>query len=183
MLSEMALTERDLAEVQAVYRDNRVELRDGKIIIMSPSGDFSEAVAFELAARLREWVRPRKLGFVLTSSAGFRLPNGDVIAPDVSFVAKGRMRIPPRHYADVVPNLVVEVKSPSDRIAELEEKLTLLRSFGAQAALLIDPDERTVKVDADGQPPSTITDADMLDLPGVLPGWSMPVSELWPEEL
>jgi Uma2 family endonuclease len=183
MLSHMALTERDLAEVQAVYPDNRLELRDGKIIIMSPSGDFSEAVAFELALRLGEWVRPRRLGFILTSSAGFRLPNGDVVAPDVSFVAKERMRIPPRHYADVVPNLVVEVKSPSDRVSELEEKLSLLRSYGAQAALLIDPDEHTVKVDADDQPCRTLTDADTLDLAVLLPGWSMRVSELWPEAL
>lgn len=118
-----------------------------------------------------------------TSSAGFRLPNGDVTAHDVSFVAKERMQIPPRHYADAVPNLVVEIRSPSDRVAELEEKLSLLRSFGAQAALLIDPDDHTIKVDAEGQPLCRLTDADMLGLPGLLPGWSMRVSELWPEPL
>jgi Uma2 family endonuclease len=183
MLSHMALTERDLLTIQAAYPNSRLELRDGKIIVMSPSDYMSEAIVARLTRRLLDWVEPRKLGFVVTSSAGFRLPNGDVLAPDVSFVAKERMRIPPRDYADVVPNLVVEVKSPSDRVAELGEKLSLIRSFGAQAALLIDPDERTVKVDTDDQPPRTLTDADMLDLPGLLPGWSMPVSELWPQQL
>ena len=183
MFPEMALTERDLLTIQAAYPNSRLELRDGKIIVMGLSDFMSEAIVVLLASHLLDWVEPRKLGFVLTSSAGFRLPNGDVIAPDVSFVAKERMRIPPRTYADVVPNLVVEVKSPTDRVAELEEKLSLLLSFGAQAALLIDPDERTVKVDVAGQPTGTLADADILDLPALLPGWCLPVSELWPEPL
>jgi Uma2 family endonuclease len=183
MLSHMALTERDLLTIQAAYPNSRLELRDGKIIVMSPSDYMSEAIVAQLARQLLNWVEPRKLGFVVTSSAGFRLPNGDVLAPDVSFVAKERMRIPPRQYADVVPNLVVEVKSPSDRLVELEEKLSLIRSFGAQAALLIDPDERTVKVDANGSSHLILTDADTLELPMLLPGWSMRISELWPKPL
>ena len=183
MLSNMALTEKDLLTVQAAYPDNRVELRDGKIIVMSPSDNMSEAIVVRLSRRLEEWTEPRKLGFVFSSSAGFRLPNGDVVAPDVSFVAKERMQLPPRSYGSVVPNLVVEVKSPSDRLAELEEKLAMLRSLGAQASVLIDPDEHTVVVDADNQPSRTLTDADALEIPAVLPGWSMQVSELWPKPL
>jgi Uma2 family endonuclease len=183
MATHMGLTEQDMLKVQAAFPNSRIELRDGKIIVMSLSDFYSGGVVVELAVRLQRWAEPRKLGFVLTSGAGYRLPNGDIVAPDVSFVAKERMRIPPPDFADVVPNLVVEVKSPSERIAELEEKLSLLRSLGAQAALLIDPDERTVKVDADGQPSCTLTDADTLDLPALLPGWSMRVSELWPEPL
>ena len=183
MLSNMALTERDLLTVQRAYPNGRLELRDGKIIITGPSGCQSDAIAFELAARLREWAKPRKLGFVVGSSAGFRLPNGDVVAPDVSYIAKERMRFPPHDFVNGAPNLVAEVKSPTDRAGELEEKLSVVRSLGTQTAWLIDPDEKTVKVDAGGQPPRTLTDADMLDLPELLPGWSMRVSELWPEPL
>jgi Uma2 family endonuclease len=183
MLLQMALNEQDLLKVQAAFPDGRLELRDGKIIVMSPSDDMSEIVAFELAARLREWVRPRKLGFVFTSSAGFRLPNGDIVSPDVSYFAKERMRRVSRAFAAAVPNLAVEVKSPSDRISDLDEKLALLRSFGTQVALLVDPDEQVVKVHAEGQPSLTLTDADTLELPIILPGWSMPVSELWPPQL
>jgi Uma2 family endonuclease len=180
MLSEMALTERDLIAVQALYPDNRVELRDGKIIVMSPSDHASEVIVARLTTQLQNWVGPRELGFVATSSAGFRLPNGDVLAPDVSYVSRERMRESPRAYASVVPDLAVEVKSPSDQVRDLEEKLALLRSLGTRAAVLIDPDEHTVKIDADDQPSRTLTDADPLELPAVLPGWSMRVSELWP---
>jgi Uma2 family endonuclease len=180
MLSEMALTERDLIAVQAVYPDNRVELRDGKIIVMSPSDHKSEVIAARLVTHLQNWVGPRDLGFVATSSAGFFLPNGDVLAPDVSYVSKKRMSITPRAYARVVPELAVEVKSPSDRVSEIQEKLAVFRSLGAEATLLIDPDEGTVRVNVDGQPEVMLTDADTIELPHLLPGWSMRVSELWP---
>ena len=183
MLSEMALTEQDLLTVQAAYPNSRFELRDGKIIVTSPSDFTSEVIVARLSRRLSDWVEPRKLGFVVTSSAGFRLPNGDIIEPDVAYVSKERMRVSPRAYAHVVPDLAVEVKSPTDRVAELEEKLSLLRSLGARAALLIDPDERTVNVDVGDQPQRTLTDIDVLEFPELLPGWSLRVSELWPEQL
>ena len=183
MLLDMALTEQDLIALQAALPDNRLELRAGKIIVMSPSDAMSETIAVRLAHRLSQWVEARKLGFVLGSSAGFCLPNGDVVAPDVSFVARDRMRLPPRQYARVVPNLAVEVRSPSNTVAELAQKLALMRSFGTQAALLIDPDVRNVALDSDEQGNLVLAGDDVLDLPGNLPGWSMPVSELWPEEL
>ena len=183
MLSSMALTEKDLLTVQAAYPGNRVELRDGKIIIMSPSGHAPEVIVARLTARLQNWIEPRGLGFVATSSAGFHLPNGDVIAPDVSYVSKRKMPVSPPGFAHVVPDLVVEVKSPSDRIAELEAKLSLVRTLGAEVTWLIDPEKRTVTVDADGQAPFLVTDIDVLELPTLLPGWSMRVSELWPPRL
>jgi len=179
----MALTERDLLKVQAAYPNGRLELRDGKVVIKGFLDLWSAGIVTNLLTHLFNWVQPRRLGFVASSNAGFRLTNGDIVAPAATFVAKERMRIPPRDFADVVPNLVVEIKSCSDRIAELDQKLSLLRSLGAQAALLIDPDERTVMVDADGQPRCVLTDADTLVLPLLLPGWSMRVSELWPEPL
>jgi Uma2 family endonuclease len=184
MLSHMALTEQDLLIVQVAYPGSRIELRDGKIIVMSPSDHVSEVIVARLVARLQNWVEPRDLGFIATSSAGFHLPNGDVVAPDVTYVSRERMQTSPRGYAHVVPDLVVEVKSPSDRIAELEEKLALFRSLGAQASVLIDPDEHTaVVVEVNEQPRRSLTDADTLEFPALLPGWSMRVSELWPKPL
>ncbi len=183
MVSEMALTESDLMAVQALYPDKRVELRDGKIIVMSPSDFTSEVIVARLVTSLQNWVGPRKLGFVATSSAGFHLPNGDILAPDVSYVSKERMSVSPRSYARVVPELAVEIKSPSDRVREIEEKLVLFRSLGVEATLLVDPDKRTVSVHVAGRPEVALTDADTIELPRLLPGWSMRVSELWPEPL
>lgn len=176
----MVLTERELLKVQQANPACRVELRDGRIIIMSPSGALSEVIAVMLASRLNDWVHPKKLGYILGSNGGFRLPNGDVIAPDVSFVTRERLPELPSGLADAVPNLAVEVKSPSDRIRELEEKLGLLRELGAQITWLIDPDQHTVTVHELGQA-QFLADGDALQLTALLPGWNMRVHDLWPD--
>jgi Uma2 family endonuclease len=181
MRLSMALTERDLIRIQAANRDSRVELRDGKVIVMSPCGPYADAVTTGLLVRLAPFVQDHKLGFVFGSSGGFNLPNGDIIGPDVSFVSRELMRTIPRRFAHVVPNLVVEVKSPSDRIRELEEKLSMVRDLGAQATMLIDPDARTVTLDVIGAQRRVLVDDDLIELPTLLPGWSLRVSQLWPE--
>jgi Uma2 family endonuclease len=176
----MVLTERELLKVQQANPACRVELRDGRIIIMSPSGALSEVIAVMLASRLNAWVHPKRLGYILGSNGGFRLPNGDIIAPDVSFVTRDRLPTLPGGFADAVPNLAVEVKSPSDRIRELEEKLGLLRELDAQITWLIDPDQRTVAVHELGHA-QLLKDGDTLHLTALLPGWSMQVQDLWPD--
>ena len=71
----MSLNIQDLEKFQAEHPDYRMELVDGSIIVMSPSGYESDEVATEFARLLGNWVRPRKLGRVTGSSAGFILPN------------------------------------------------------------------------------------------------------------
>lgn len=73
------LTVKDLEKLQVQHPDYRMELVGGEIVVMSPSGYESDEVAAELVAQLRNWVRPRKLGRVTASNAGFVLPNADAI--------------------------------------------------------------------------------------------------------
>lgn len=178
----MLLTQADLQTFQAQYPDHRLELVNGKVIVMSPSGYESDEVAAESIRLLGNWVRPRKLGRVAASSAGFRLPNDsrDVRAPDASFVSAERLRRSPQSFAELAPDLMVEVKSPTDSLEELEAKIAEFLSLGTQAGLLIDPEARTVTVYRPGQPASVLRDDDVLRLPEVLPGWEVTVSDLWP---
>jgi Uma2 family endonuclease len=80
----MSLTVQDLEKMQQQYLHYRMELVKGNIIVMSPSGYESAEVAAEMIAQLHNWVRPRKIGRVAASSAGFRLPNSNLRAPDAS---------------------------------------------------------------------------------------------------
>ena len=73
----MSLTVKDLERLQSQNPDYRMELVSGEIIVMSPSGLESDEVAVEIARQLANWVRPRRLGRVLGSSAGFVLPNAN----------------------------------------------------------------------------------------------------------
>ncbi|NJL38235.1 MAG: Uma2 family endonuclease [Leptolyngbyaceae cyanobacterium RM2_2_4] len=176
----MSFTTNDLEKLQTQHPDYRMELVKGAIVVMSPSGYESDEVALEIGAQLRNWVKPRRLGRVAASSAGFRLPNSNVRGPDASFVRAERLRRSPRSFAELAPDLTVEVKSPTDSVEELESKIQEFLDMGTRVGILINPDNHTVNLYRSGEAVETLGDGDILTLPDLLPGWEVAVSDLWP---
>jgi Uma2 family endonuclease len=109
------------------------------------------------------------------------MPNGDLLAPDVAFVKAEKLKISPRSYAEVVPDLVVEIKSASDRVSKLENKLKNFLDFGVIVAILIDPDQHIVKVFRANTEVEIFTDNDVLIIPDLFPEWELKIIDLWPE--
>lgn len=146
----MPLTVEDLEKVQTqltdAHLDYKIELVDGKIIIMGLSDYVSEEIIARLITFLNMWVLPRKLGRVTGSSAGFRLPDGNLRGPDVSFVPAQKMRQAPRAFAEIVPDLAIEVRSASDNIKPLVEKLQKFIELGSQVGILVETKKLTVTV-------------------------------------
>ena len=131
------------------------------------------------------------LGHVFAARIGIILPNGDLLSPHVSFVPYTRLKRVTRTYLSVVPELIIEIKSSSDRIRVLEEKIALFLKQGVQVGILIDPDKKTVSVyrgagmttDASGEivfQKTTLQDDDVLTIPELLPGWEVAITRLWP---
>ena len=179
----VALAIRDLEELQCDRPDLRMELVNGEIRVMSPSGCESDAVSLRLAARLAIWVEDRRLGQVFGSSAGFILPNKnqDVRSPDAAFVQADRLRKTPKGYAKLAPDLIVEVKSPSDSTTQLRQKVRSFLEVGTQVGILVNPDNRTVEIyRPEQETPQVLRDGDVLAVPELLPGWSVAISDLWP---
>jgi Uma2 family endonuclease len=176
------LTSKDLERLQGYDSDLHMELVNGEIAVMSPSGYESDEVAFEFGAQLRNWVRPRKLGRVTGCGAGFILPSSDTRAPDVSFVQASRLRRSPQSFAELAPDLMVEVKSPTDSLIKLREKIDEFLRSGTQIGILVHPEQRWVEVRRLGQEPLTLRDGDILTLPDLLPGWEVAIAELWAPE-
>jgi len=178
------LTVADLEQLQGIlceaHLDYQLELVEGKIIIMGPSDIVSSEIGAELVRLLLNWVKPRKLGRVFESSGGFILPNSNLTAPDVSFVTADRLKQSKRYFAELVPDLVVEIKSQSDRLKPLREKIQSFIKSGAKVGILIDPDKRTVTIYTPTAEPVVLRDGDMISIPELLPGWEVAVSELWP---
>ena len=176
----MSLTIQHLEKLQYENPNLKFELQDGEIIVMSPSDYLSEEVGGELLSILRNWVKSRGLGRITGSSAGFILPNGNLLAPDVAFVCAAKLKESPRSYAEVVPDLVVEVKSKSDRLKKLKQKIEQFIELGVGVAILIDPDTHQLQIYRQNANPVELGDNDTLTIPELFPGWEIKVKDLWP---
>jgi Uma2 family endonuclease len=188
----MSLSIQDVERLQALYPKNRIELRAGNITIIEPSDWVSSAIRIRCCRLVANWVDEHALGTVFGGRVGFRLPTGDLLSPDVSFVSRIRMKRVPRSYVDVVPELVMEIKSSSDRIWKLEEKIALFLRQGVQVGVLIDPDKKRVMVyrgegtvadDDAGQiamQKTVLQGDDVLTIPDLFPGWEAEIVRFWP---
>ncbi|MBE9235889.1 Uma2 family endonuclease [Anabaena aphanizomenioides LEGE 00250] len=178
------MTIKDVEKLQSAINeaglDYDLELENGSISIVGPSDIVSSEIGILFSRLLANWVYPRRLGRVFDSAGGFILPDSNLTAPDVSFVRAARLRQSPRYFGELVPDLVVEIKSQSDRIKTLEKKVINFINLGAVVGILIDPDEETVTVYRSEGEPMVFNNNDVLTIPELLPGWELPISELWP---
>lgn len=179
-----SLTVKDLEKLQIDYPDYQMELVGGEIIVMSPSGLESDEIAAAIIAYLWNWVRPRKLGRVIASNGGFCLPNadGDIRTPDASFIRAVKLLRPTEDYVKLVPDLIFEVKSKTDKLEKLCYKIQQFLELGTLVGVLVDPRSRTMEVYRYQQEKIVLRDGDVLEVKELLPGWKLPVSEVWAPE-
>ena len=180
----MTLTIEDVDRLQQKLQedeqDYQIELQEGNILVMGPSDIESSEIGAQLIFLLKLWVNPRKLGRIFDSSGGFIMPNTDLRAPDVSFVAASRLKRTVRDFGQLVPDLVVEIKSKTDRVSKLEDKVKLFLELGARVGILINPDELSVSVYRPNGDVEVLMGEDKLSINELFPGWEVAVSELWP---
>lgn len=121
-----------------------------EIIIMSPTGALSSSRNAEIIAQLRNWNDKANLGFVFASSGGFLLPDQSIKSPDAAWVSSEKWNTlseeEKERFAPICPEFVVGLKSKSDRLADLQEKMQEWIKNGVQLGWLIDPDEETIYV-------------------------------------
>ncbi|GAB2780731.1 Uma2 family endonuclease [Rhabdobacter roseus] len=154
--------------------------KHGNIIVMAPTGSDTGNYNFELGFQLGLWNRETGLGYVFDSSAGFTLPDSAVRSPDVSWIVKDRWEAltdtERSRFAPICPDLVVEVRSASDSLPDLQRKMEAYRANGARLGWLIDRENKQVFVyRADGS--IEIKKGTSLQISGeeVLPGLTVEV--------
>jgi Uma2 family endonuclease len=150
----------------------KYELVDGEIRV-SPVGDRHGYVAAHLVALLFAFVKRRRLGYVMTGEADFRLPSKNVRCPDVSFVASGRFpkNRPPDDFGDLAPDLAVEVLSPRDRPRYVLDKVGEYLEAGVRLIWVIDPKKGRATVYRSLSDVRKLGGEDWLDGEDVLPGF------------
>jgi Uma2 family endonuclease len=158
----------------------RSELVDGVMRVRELGAYRHGTVAAVVGALLLNWVRPRKLGVVVGAETGFILRRNpdSVRAPDAAFISTERL--PPPHvtgYAELAPDLVIEVRSRGDRAGEIREKTAAWLQAGVRLVWHIDPERcRGAVHRADGT--VRLVDADgAFDGEAVLPGFVMTLAD------
>lgn len=161
----------------------RRELVQGELKEMVPAGHRHGRVAMRIGSRLAEHVEANDLGAVYAAETGFVLASDPdtVRAPDAAFVRRERLK-----EADDVegffpgaPDLVVEVVSPGDAYAEVEAKVTDWLEAGTLMVVVVNPIQRTVNVHRGSSEVAVLKEADELDGSTVVPGWRLPVREIF----
>ena len=162
----------------------RIELTAQKeIIIMSPTGSKTGWRCAEILRQLANWAKQDGTGLAFDSNTGFILPNGAERSPDASWIRRERWdALTPEQqevFAPICPDFVVELRSPSDTLTELQEQLEEYIANGTQLGFLIDPFDRRVYVCRPNRPaecfdqPVSVTGAPQLS------GFDLHLTELW----
>ena len=161
----------------------RYELVRGEIRKMAPTFEEHGLVSANIAGDLIPYVRNNSLGRVIIAETGYLLEsNPDTVrAPDVSFIRQDRVSPPGQRstFVQGAPDLAIEVLSPSNRSGPMAEKVADYLAAGCPMVVVIDPVLRTATVHRPGQEPRVLSEADTLDGGDVVPGWQMPVGEIF----
>ena len=157
----------------------RGELIRGVLCETMSTGELHGKIVMNLGGELWAFVKPRRLGTLLASNSGVWLEHDPdtVREPGIAFTAAERLPLDAWNagYSEVVPDLVVEVASPSDSRRELNDKAQMWLRHGVRLVWVVQPDTRTVDVHAAVGPVATLGDDDALDGGDVLPGFSCAV--------
>lgn len=163
----------------------RYELVEGRLVRMSPTGNRHGRIVMTLLLAVGRFVEERHLGAVFPGETGFWIsPEGapdTVLAPDLAFVRAGREPDSQEAgYARLAPDLVVEVASPSQGRAEMGAKAQRWLSAGVRLVWIVLPEVRAVEVWHAGEPTCTMTATEVLSGEDLLPGFVLPVRNLFP---
>ena len=137
----------------------------------------------KITIALGGYVRSHNLGITFGSSTAFKLPDGNERSPDVSFVAKERLtglEELPDGFLELSPDLVVEVLSPGNTTEEIHNKLVEFFDNGTRLAWVVHPIERYILVYYSAQEPDRLLKTtDTLEGKSIVPGFSLPIAELF----
>jgi Uma2 family endonuclease len=163
--------------------DLRLELtKDGELIVMPPTGGESGKRNISLGADVEIWNRQANLGEVFDSSTGydFIAIGGGKMSPDVSWIEKSRLvGVDIVGFITIVPDFVVELRSATDNLKLLQEKMAEYRRLGVRLGLLVNPKNQQVEIYRPGQDAVVLDAPSAIDCGEVMPGFVLSMSRIW----
>jgi Uma2 family endonuclease len=155
----------------------------GELIIMPPSGGGTGKRNLSVGAQLYNWAVKDGTGEPYDSSTGFILPSGANRSPDASWIPNTRLAglsaAEKEKFIPLCPDFVVELMSPSDSLAQTQEKLAEYVENGARLGWLIDPQRKQVHVYRRGQPVQVLDNPQTISGDPELPGFVLELKLVW----
>ncbi len=178
-------TDEQFFEFCQVNRDLRIERNQfGEISIMSPTGGTTGSRNFSIAGQLYVWAEKDGTGIGFDSSTGFKLSTGAERSPDISWISQARWNQlsgeQQNRFAPICPDFVVELRSPSDNLKPLQEKMEeYMQEPGVQLGWLIDRKNRKVYIYRPGVAVECLDNPATISGEPVLPGFVLNMSKVW----
>ncbi|HEY9742114.1 MAG TPA: Uma2 family endonuclease [Coleofasciculaceae cyanobacterium] len=165
-------------------RDLRIERSaSGEVIIMPPAFSDTGNRNIKIAQQLANWAEQDGTGETFDSSAGFTLPNGATRSPDASWIKLERWNALSEEqkasFAPICPDFVIELRSKSDTLSGLQDKMLEYIDNGASLGLLIDRKNRKVYIYRPNQEPEILDNPETVSGDPVLPGFALRMAKIW----
>ena len=177
-------TEDQFYEFCRINRELRIERNaEGGVAVMGPAGWETAERNAEITSQLKRWATRNGTGRAVDSSAGYLLPNGAMRSPDASWVRNERLAsVTPEQrskFLPLCPDFVIELRSPTDRLARLQDKMAEYMANGTQLGWLIDPLNKRVYVYRPDADIETLDAPEQVSGDPLLQGFRLLMEELW----
>jgi len=178
------MTDEEFLQFCGANPELRIErTSQGDLVVMSPAGGKTGNRNLKLATRLGIWAEADGTGVAFDSSTGFILPNGAERSPDAAWVSRSRWHQltekQQEGFPPLCPDFVVELRSPTDALSDLQAKMDEYMANGAQLGWLIDPFEKRVYVYQPGEPAACLDHPETVSGDPLLRGFSLRLDEVW----
>ncbi|MCG8361825.1 MAG: Uma2 family endonuclease [Pseudanabaenales cyanobacterium] len=179
-----SMTHTQFYEFCLANRDLRIErTASGDVVIMPPVFSDTGNRNFNIAAQLWNWTEQDGTGIGFDSSAGFTLPNGAMRSPDASWLRLERWNTltedQKASFAPICPNFVIKLRSASDTLTSLQDKMQEYMANGASLGWLIDRKNRTVHIYRPNQAPEILNNPETVNGAPDLPGFVLRMAKIW----
>jgi Uma2 family endonuclease len=161
----------------------RLELtKDGELIVMPPTGGESGKRNGNLFGEVWYWNRQTNLGEAFDSSTGydFMAIGGGKMSPDVSWIEQSRLvGVEIVGFIPIVPDFVIELRSATDNLSPLQEKMQEYQRLGVRLGLLVNPKNKQIELYRPGQNAVTLDTPSSIDCSEVMPGFVLSMDRIW----
>ena len=184
MQPDVRMTDDQFFDFCQINRDLRIErTAEGEILVMPPAGFQSGRRNAEITAQLTEWARTDARGVVTDSSGGYTLPNHATRAPDAAWTLASRLASiseeQQEKFLPLCPDFVIELRSRSDRLPDLQAKMEEYSANGARLGWLIEPYQRQVYVYRPGAVVQCLENPETISGDPELPGFVLDLRKVW----